>query len=103
MTRIASTEVPPALSNPVPYFYPQNSSDDPGKESWAYSANLLDRVVNRHQMTEHGDIAFTIGGKKAKEATFHVESFCPAIISSDFESILGDLPSGEEWSITATQ
>lgn len=89
MKRISSSGISPVQRNPFPDFYSQYSFDDVDNESWASSVALIDHVLIQYQKTEQGKIALSIGGEKAKEKKFYAEGFRPAIISSDFESILG--------------
>ena len=101
MKRISRPGISPVQRNPFPDFYSRDCLEDVAKESWASAVALVDHVVVRHRTPEQGTIALKVGGEKTKEATFYAEGFRPVIISRDFESILGDLPLEEEWSVAA--
>lgn len=99
--KISGSGTSPVQRIPFPDFYSRQSFDDTDKECWASSVALIDDVLARHHTAEQGKIMLSVGGEKTKEARINAEGFRPAIISSDFESILGDLLLEEEWFIAA--
>ena len=101
MKRISRPGISPVQRNSFPDFYSGHCLADIDKESWASAVALVDHAVVRHRTPEQGKIALKVRGEKTKEVTFYAEGFRPVIISRDFESILGDLPLEEEWSVAA--
>ena len=103
MKRIPGSGTSPLQRDPLPDFYSKDSTQEVDGASWNTSVAIIDRTLSRHQVTEQANISVFMNKMKVDEEIFRGEGFRPAIISSNFESIIRNLPHDGQWCVEATQ